>query len=235
MHVHILKEPTVAAQQVGANAVDAAYTHLRAQILSGLVRPGERILEADIAAQAQISRTPVREALRRLHAEGLVNIIANKGARVAALDAADRSEIFALRSLIEPYAAGEAARLASPDEIADMRVASTEMQRIVDQRSEGWSRRLTRLNREFHRMIMAAAGNRRLSAIAQNLMEPGLMHATFEQYSADELRRSMQHHDELVTAIESRNAMWASSVMQSHLIAAAEVSVRRHDIPAAGD
>ena len=213
-------------ERANPNAVDTAYAHLRNRIMSGGLRPGDRILEIDVAAGAGISRTPVREALRRLHAEGLVELIANKGARVVSFDVTDHVEIYQLRLLIEPFAAAEAATKATSRQIAAMRAASTEMKREVSRQRADWSRNLTNLNREFHGLILEAAGNRRLLTLAQTLMDPGLVHLTFGNYSAEELARSMQHHDEVVAALEAGNGPWANAVMESHLAAAFEVTRR---------
>lgn len=120
------------------SAVDTAYRHLRVAILSGSARPGERILEADVAAKTKTSRTPVREALRRLGAEGLVEVIANKGARVASLNAQDLTEIFDLRVLVEPYTAACAARGASLAQLDGMKAVSSQMRcEVRDQASIG--------------------------------------------------------------------------------------------------
>lgn len=219
-------------QRSSQNAVDTAYTHLRNRIMAGALRPGDRILEADEARDAGISRTPVREALRRLDAEGLVELIANKGARVASFDVADHIEVYQLRLLIEPFAAAEAAGKATERQIADMKAASFHMKNEVTEQRDGWSRRLTGLNREFHGLILDAAGNQRLLFLAQSLMDPGLVNLTFAHYSAEELRRSMQHHDEIVAALEARNSTWANAVMASHLAAAFEVTRRGANVPA---
>lgn len=208
------------------SAVEAAYAHLRSRILAGAIKPGERILEEVVAAQSGISRTPVREALRRLHAEGLVEILPNRGARVASFDVADHIEVYQLRLLIEPFAAFEAVNNATAEQIADMKAGSELMKHEVAEQREGWSRRLTGLNRDFHRLILQAAGNQRLLSLALSLMDPGLVNLTFAHYSTEELERSMLHHDEVVAAIESRNGTWAQAVMASHLAAAFEATRR---------
>lgn len=213
-------------QRATNNAVDTAYAHLRGLIMVGTLRPGDRILEGDVAMSVGISRTPVREALRRLYAEGLVELIANKGARVASFDVPDHIEVYQLRLLLEPFAAAEAAAKATDRQISAMQAASTEMKHEVSEQYEGWSRRLTALNREFHGLILEAAGNMRLLTLAQNLMDPGLVHLTFAHYTAEELERSMQHHDEIVAALKAGSGTWANAVMASHLAAAFEVTRR---------
>jgi DNA-binding GntR family transcriptional regulator len=206
-----------------ASASDAAYAHLRSLIISGKVRPGERILESEIASRAKVSRTPVREALRRLSADGLVEIAANKGARVTPLGPQERAEIFSLRCLIEPFAAGEAAHRATPEQVRQLRGLCYEMEEVAGRISQDWAQQLTILNREFHGAVVEAAGMRRLVTMANSLMEPAIISLTFSKYSDVQLQRSMQHHSELTSAISSGDARWASSIMSAHLLAASAV------------
>src|SRR5713226_2530768 len=92
-------------------ATDTAYEAVRQMILSGEAEAGSRLGEAELAETLGLSRTPVREALQRLGADGLVDVLPHRGARVARWTRDDLAEIFELRSLLEPYAAARAARL----------------------------------------------------------------------------------------------------------------------------
>ena len=92
-----------------AQAAQRAYEHLRARLLAGEFPAGSRLPEEELAAAAEVSRTPVREALRRLHAEGLVEFVPNRGAHVASWTERDLDEIFGLRALLESHAAELAA------------------------------------------------------------------------------------------------------------------------------
>ena len=91
-------------------AVDKAYAAVRSGIIEGRYAPSARITEQEVAAAAGVSRTPAREALRRLHAEGLVTFTPNVGAVVAHWSQADADEIFDLRALLESHAAARAAQ-----------------------------------------------------------------------------------------------------------------------------
>ena len=146
-----------------SHASDHAYRLIRAQILSGERQGGDWLREGDLAESVGVSRTPVREALRRLTAEGLVSYERNRGVQVAAWTAEDLNEIFSLRSLLEPWACRLAATAATVDldeldRLAhDMDAAARGSVADVD--------RITELNNRFHRLILEGSNNRRLGSV----------------------------------------------------------------------
>ena len=97
-----------------AKAVDKAYQTVRERIVRGIYPAASRITEQQVAADAGVSRTPVREALRRLHAEGLLEFVPHQGAIVADWTTEDRDDVFELRAMLESYGVGRAARRISP-------------------------------------------------------------------------------------------------------------------------
>ena len=202
------------------------YDFVREQIVSGRLKPGERLTEASLAAATGASRTPVREALRRLGSEGFVEMSTNRGARVASLGLDVVTETYLLRQLLEPFAAAAAARAATAEQVATMRELAAGMHDLVDHRSSTWSRDLTVMNRDFHNLILDASGYLRLRTIAESLMGPSLASVTFSTYTDEELQRSLRHHDELVAAIATGGEKWASAVMGAHLHAASWVAAR---------
>jgi len=205
---------------------DAVYRHLRALIVSGDLTPGHRLTEAQITEKTGASRTPVREALRRLGAEGWVELTPRRGARVAPLGLGDTTEVFALRQLLETYGAGMAAVRATSERVARLRELTDAMNALVAQRPEAWSVGLTDLNREFHTAILDASGFPRLRAMSESLVLTGLVTVTFSTYTPTELARSMHHHDELVAAIAAADPDWARATMRAHLRAAEHVAHR---------
>ncbi len=200
------------------HASDQAYRLIRAQILSGVRAGGDWLREGDLAESIGVSRTPVREALRRLTAEGLVRYERNRGVRVAAWTAEDLEEIFSLRSVLEPWACRLAATSASADldeldRLAhDMDAAAGGSVADVD--------RITELNNRFHRLILEGSNNRRLGSVVSSVVEVPLVWQTFSHYSDADLRRSLAHHHELVAALAAGDPDWAESVMRSHVRAA---------------
>lgn len=201
-------------------AFDKAYHAIREGIIAGRFPPSRRITEQEIAAVAGVSRTPVREAFRRLHAEGIVNFRPNQGAVVTSWSADDTEEIFELRALLESYGARRAAQRADDAQIATLRALAEEQHREAIARTPGYLARVCTLNSRFHRELQEAARSPRLSQALMSILEAPLVLKTFENYSPEELVRSAAHHLEIVRAIEHRDGEWASSVMRSHVLAA---------------
>lgn len=200
-----------------ASAEDT-YRAVRDQILRGDREGGEWLREGELAASLGVSRTPVREALRRLAAEGLVRHEHHRGVQVQSWSAHDLDEIFNLRSVLEPWGCGLAATsgLADLEELHDLATAmDAEAERDRPDLDE-----ITRLNNRFHRAILDASGNSRLSQMVASVVAVPLVWRTFSHYSPASMRRSLAHHHELVDALRARDATWAESVMRSHVRAA---------------
>lgn len=201
-------------------AVDKAYQAVRDGIIEGRYRPSTRITEQEVAAAAGVSRTPVREALRRLHAEGLVDFTPNQGAMVTTWKAEDADEIFELRAMLESYGASRAAQRATAAQLEELRRLAERQHQESINRDEGYLERIGDLNNQFHRKLQEAAASARLARALAALLEAPLIMKTFLNYTPDDLQRSAAHHLELVRAIEARDAEWAASVMRSHVLAA---------------
>lgn len=199
-------------------AAEVTYATIRRQILSGERASGEWLREGDLAAAIGVSRTPVREALRRLAAEGLVRHEPNRGVQVEDWGVGDLDEIFSLRSQLEPWGCG----LAAATGLADLDTLGA----LADRMDEEARRHppdldaITELNNEFHRTVLEASGNGRLVALVSSVVEVPLVWRTFSHYSPEAMRRSLAHHHEIVQALAARDAEWAESVMRSHVRAA---------------
>lgn len=207
-----------------AVATDQVYAAIKAGISSGTFAAGSHLGAAGLADELGVSRTPVREALRRLSAEGLVDIHANRGAYVTSWSHDDVEEVFALRTVLESHAAECSAVRLKPDLIGRLEGYAVRMEDAV---SAG-SRELPTIaacNAEFHSIIIMAAANKRLAAMISSVVEVALVTRTFRVYSDEDLARSMTHHRELIAAFKARDAQWAGSVMRSHIRAAYHVFV----------
>ncbi len=200
------------------HASDQAYSLIRAQILSGERAGGDWLREGDLAESIGVSRTPVREALRRLTAEGLVRYERNRGVQVAAWTRQDLDEIFSLRSVLEPWAC----RLAAASGAVDLEELGR-LARDMDAAADGAVTdvdRITELNNRFHGLILEGSNNRRLGSVVSSVVQVPLVWQTFSHYSEAALRRSLAHHHELVAALAAGDPDWAESVMRSHVRAA---------------
>jgi DNA-binding GntR family transcriptional regulator len=204
-------------------AVEKAYRAIRAGIADGTYPSNAHITAGELALKLGVSRTPVREALRRLHAEGLINFVANHGAYVTSWTRTDIDEVFELRSTLESYAAERAARRLSPEQLAELNQLARRMEQLSTQKPQGYLDRIAEANSRLHRLIVEAAANRRLAAMVAGVVEMPLVVRTFSVYSEKDLQRSMAHHRELLDAFAARDGRWAASVMCSHIQAAHSV------------
>lgn len=215
-------------------AVDHAYSLIREGILTGRHQPGERLGEAELAELTQTSRTPVREALRQLEMEGLVEVLPHRGARVAEWTAADLEEIYDLRTMLEAFAAERAASRIEPKDVDRM----SELCELMDEASRPGATqdldRVAELNAEFHGLVRTAAASTRLVTMLNAVVQLPLVVRTFHRYSTEDLARSCAHHRELVAALRAGDGLWAQSVMRSHVLAAKIVLLRSVDEPGTG-
>jgi DNA-binding GntR family transcriptional regulator len=203
-----------------ARTADRAYEAIRRQILEGNYEAGFHLKEGALAEAVGVSRTPVREALRQLHAEGLVDFVANQGTFVANWAAEDLDEIFGLRALLESYGCQLAARRISEEDLARLDQLAEQMSELRAREGLMASDDIAELNNEFHQVVLEASGNRRLTSMMSNVVAVPLVLRTFHRYDEAALKRSLAGHHELVTALRWRDPAWASSVMRSHILAA---------------
>jgi DNA-binding GntR family transcriptional regulator len=203
-----------------AGAVERAYVEIRERIIAGIYAPAARITEQEISEFAGVSRTPAREALRRLQSEGLVRIAPNHGAVVVQWSDDDIDDIFDLRSLLEPYGAKRAARYVTAAGLTELKLLATKQYEESAARKKGYLQRIGDLNSQFHRCLHRNANSERLNASMGPLVEAPLMLRTFARYSDDDLLRSAMHHLEIVSALEARDGEWAGAVMRAHILAA---------------
>ena len=209
-------------------AAQRAYNTLRAGIIEGVHPPGARVTEQEIAASAGVSRTPVREALRRLEAEGLLRFVPHQGAFVTSWSGQDAEDIFELRAMLEGYGARLAAGKASNEDALQLRRLAEAQCREASERSPGYLERIADLNSQFHRRLLQAAASAPLQATLATISSAPLVLQTFRDYDDDDLNRSAHHHLEIVEAIEAGDADWAESVMHSHVMAARRAFHNKH-------
>lgn len=203
-----------------AKAVDKAYQTVRERIVRGVYPASSRITEQEVAVAAGVSRTPVREALRKLHAEGLLEFVPHQGAVVTEWTHEDADDVFELRAMLEAYGAERAARRMTAEGIAELRNLAEEQYHETLSKTEGYLERIGDLNSRFHRRIHEFAGSARLGGALASLIEAQLMMKTFATYQDEDLIRSASHHLEIVRALEARDADWSGALMRSHILGA---------------
>jgi len=209
-------------------AAQKAYNALRAGIIEGTHAPDSRITEQEVALSVGVSRTPVREALRRLEAEGLLRFIPHQGAFVSSWSTQDAEDIFELRAMLEGYGARLAARKATGEDIEQLRALAEEQYKEAKDRAPGYLERIADVNNRFHVELQRVAASARLRATMAKLTSVPLVLQTFRDYEDDDLNRSAHHHLEIVEAIEAGDGEWAASVMHSHVMAARRAFRNKH-------
>lgn len=207
-------------------ATDLAYSSIRARILSGDLPGGARLKEATLAAEMGLSRTPIREAIKRLTLEGFVESGDGYSTRVADSAHEEIDQIFEIRRRLECYAVERAAVLATEEEIDRLERLAREMAELAIPTSVGGYEKLSALNTAFHRTILDAARSPRLTAVLTMAVDIGIVARTYRTYGERDLIRSTRHHLEIVDALRARAPAWASSVMSSHVQAAARAIMR---------
>ncbi len=197
-----------------SKASDLAYARIRSGITGAEWGPGAPLREADLAALCGVSRTPVREALRRLEAEYLIR--RNDGARsfVADWSADDVAEMFALRALLEGHAAARAATRIDGAALAELERLNRDVASAVE---SGDSDAFLTANRAFHAILLESAQSPRLAAMLTALVEQPVVRRTALRYGREEFVRSHAEHASLINAMHKRDAGWAQSVMVGHI------------------
>lgn len=217
--------------EVGATAGQRAYETIRSLILEGRLAPGQWLKEEELTATCGASRTPVREAIRRLAAEGLVVKAPRLGAQVATVSPSELEEIYALRAMIESHAARRAAGRITPEQISRLKKLAAAMEGAESEGAEAIRSRFTTANSEFHRIILEAAMSPRLGSMAAIVTELPLTIRTLARYTEKDRQRSHRHHRELIAAFEARSPDWAGAIMQSHIQAALYALLRDSEPP----
>ncbi len=191
-----------------------AYDAIKEAILAFRLKPGESLVESDLAAQLNISKTPVRDALLRLEKEGLVVKVPYKGATVSEVNQQIMNEIFEIRAVLEGLAARLATPFMTPD---DLERAS----RLVDQHEQVLLRddpdEASRLNRQFHELIVQQAPNQWLKQILSNLDEHLKRYRTLSNFQVGRLGKSIDEHRLILKALCEGQAEQAEQAMRFHL------------------
>ena len=208
-------EPTAAPDRLNiASVVDQVYSAIRERISSGSLPRGARVHQEDLAEELGVSRTPVREALRRLAAEGLVEMRTNRGARVADVDQVGMRVSYEARTVIEPGAARLAAARRPPEPLARMRAAV-----VAQRRSLRNVRQSFEANREFHLALAAASGNDVLVQFAERLWVARIGETIYERQvqTQERMLLDVREHEQIIEAIEAGDGRRAEALARRHL------------------
>ena len=198
-----------------------AYERLVHEIRTGALRPGDRLIETDLATRLGSSRTPVREAIRQLESDGLVTHVPRAGAVVRKLDYAEVTELYEMRAVLEGTAARFAARAASDIELSELEAINSEMRRASGTKD------LYEANREFHAVLLNAARNRFLVKSVEAVQKTLLILGPSTMEEGDRASEAIAEHDRVLDALRARDGNSAETCMRAHIEAAHRARLRQ--------
>jgi DNA-binding GntR family transcriptional regulator len=207
----------------GLTAMQRVYSHVRDCILSGTFAAAERLGEVSIARELGVSRTPVREALRNLAADGFIELRPHAGAIVRRWNLDELLSSFIIRAEIEAQAAAYAARRVVADEIEELAAICDLMERPQSHNGALAPQSRSTLNRQFHVRILQISRLTHAERTATQLMDLAVLTMTFNRFDKDEVDRSNGDHRVLLRAFRLKDELLAHSIMRTHILTAAAI------------
>jgi DNA-binding GntR family transcriptional regulator len=208
------------------DAANRVYAELRRRILTWELAPGSALREVLLAAELEVSRTPVREALQRLRADGLVVARGRRGVEVPSWQPDQLDEVYRLRADLEAWSAKRAAERMGVRELDRLRGLADEMTALWRAGDERDLEAIAALNVDFHETIREAAGSDRLHHMTSMVVHLPLLHRVFHVFTVDETEATLAEHHTLIRAFEARDPDWAEAMARAHILAALHALMR---------
>lgn len=190
------------------------YRVLKAEIIKGSLKPGTKLLEGKIADQMGVSRTPVREALRELAAEGFVKMSPNQGMIVSNASVEDIQDVLQIRGVLEGLAARLAAKVFNGEEIKELEKYIKQMEHYTNKDD---FLAFSEIDAEFHELILNVCGNKRLIQLRRNLSDQAHRYRIRSLSIPGRLRYSLKEHKEIAEAIKKKDSIQADRLSQIHI------------------
>jgi DNA-binding GntR family transcriptional regulator len=212
-NTHFLEPPNSISDQI--------YERLKQQILHGEIEPGERLMQIQVAETLRASRTPVREAFRRLEQDGLVERLPQGGVRVTRPDTETIQEVFGIRKVLEAYAIELACDRITPQEIASLKRLSSQAQELLSSHELGLQAKISRLfelNSQFHDTVYRASGNSYLMGTINSLRNIVGRLRLVGLRADNTWAQAWDEHAQLIEFLERRDRESAMGLVQTHLL-----------------
>jgi len=190
------------------------YRILKTEIVKRYLKPGTKLLEVKIAKQMGVSRTPIREAIRELAAEGFVKIIPNQGVIVSIASIEDTQEVLQIRSVLEGLAARLATKVINGEEIKELEKYIEQMEYYANKDN---ALAFSKIDVEFHELILNICGNNRLIQIRKNLSDHAHRYRIRSLSIPGRLKDSLKEHQEIVKALKRKDSEQAGRLSQKHI------------------
>ncbi|MCB6416262.1 GntR family transcriptional regulator [Dorea acetigenes] len=193
---------------------DVVFNTLRQAILRGELKPGERLMEIQLANKLGVSRTPIREAIRKLELEGLVLMIPRKGAEVAEITEKSLRDVLEVRRALEELAVQLVCEKITEEEIEELKAAAREFENVL---KDGDITKIAEADVRFHDVIYMATDNQKLIQLLNNLREQ-MYRFRVEYLKREEVRpQLLAEHEEIIATIERREKDTATKVVCEHI------------------
>jgi DNA-binding GntR family transcriptional regulator len=199
---------------------------IRDAIISGALKPGEKVAEPELAERFGISRTPIREAFRQLESEGYLTVIPRKGAVVVSFSQRDVEEFYAIKSILEGYAARRACDKLSDREIVKLETINEKLRSLAD---EGDIRHFFKVHNDFHDLFIKAADNDKLYDLITNLVGKFQRLRVASLSLPGRMRVSVEEHEKIISAFRSRDAEKAEKLVRKNAEYGGKVLVQGTD------
>ena len=187
---------------------------LREAIRSGVLKPGERLMEIQLADELGVSRTPVREAMRKLELEGYVIMLPRRGTYVANISIRDINEVFEIRTTLDALASGLAAERITEEELEQLERLLVSIGENIETRN---MKKVVEDDMEFHDILYKASRNQRLVGIISNLREQITRFRSMSMSYPGRLKKTLEEHSRLVEAIAQRDVELAQKLAVEHM------------------
>ncbi|MCK9408855.1 MAG: GntR family transcriptional regulator [Bacteriovoracaceae bacterium] len=194
---------------------DRIASSIRNAIIDGRMLPGTRLTEQELVSMLGVSRTPLREALLLLDAEGFVNVLPRKGAVVSAITKEDVEEIYGAKSILETAAAKLACEKISYETIESLSELTNEMEAAMNDERKDY-RTMLNLNSEFHQLLSDAGGNKRISQFIRNLRSQTLRYNYIYLSLQSRIETSIADHRHMIEALKQRDKERIAQLIQDH-------------------
>lgn len=193
---------------------EVIFNSLREAIIVGELKPGERLMEVQLAEKMGVSRTPVREAIRKLELEGLVNMVPRRGAQVADLSVKDIMDVLEVRATLDGLATSLSALRITAEELKELKHIHTQFISYVEKENLAG---LIKKDVEFHDVIYRSSRNDKLIQITSNLREQIQRFRVIYLKDYGNTRELIKEHLEICESIESKNVDTARTLAQKHI------------------
>lgn len=195
---------------------DSIAESIRNSIINGKIKPGERLLEPNVAKLLGVSRTPVREAFFQLESEGLVEVMPRKGAIVSDISIKDATELYSVRSVLEGLAAKYASKNISKEKIGELKKINEQLIALAKSESDNF-REITELNNQFHDLINRESKNEKLYQTIELLRKQTMRYNYIYLSVMFRLKVSIGEHEEIIKLISEGKDEEAEKYMRRHV------------------